>query len=357
MTASLSQSRGGLGWVSVPIRLAMAAAAATLVALVVPAAAATPSPASSALFSFSDPRIDESSGIVASSFDGTFYTFNDSGDSARFFRVDDHGNTVAVYTLRGATNVDWEDMASGTDSAGDRVLYFADTGDNDRTRKEIAVYMVPEPRGPSTDVTWTRYRFAYPDGAHDAEALLVDPRSHRIYVATKELLTNGKIYEAPATLSKTGINMLTPVGSDPPLTTSTDFAPDGSRVVLLTYLGAFWADDVGATWHRFDVPLPPQAEAIAYTRDGSSVLVGGEGAHATIYQASAPSADPATAPPAAPSSATASAPAPAPATTATGSAASSGLPIGVLIAVAVVVGVGVVAVVAGVLISQSRRRR
>jgi hypothetical protein len=318
------------------------------------------------IFSFSDPQIDESSGIAASSFDDTFYTFNDSGDSARFFRVDAQGKTVAVYTLRGATNVDWEDMAAGADEAGNPVLYFGDTGDNDRVRKEIDVYEVPEPRGPSADVTWTRYRFAYPDGPHDAEALLVDPTSHRIYIATKELLSNGKIYEVPSTLSRTAVNVLTPVGSDPPLTTSADFAPDGSRVVLLTYLGAFWADDVGAAWHRFDVPLPRQAEAIAYTRDGSSVLVGGEGAHGSVYRAPAPTAVPAvkapsqSAPPSAAHSAAHSAAppsnpstaSPSPLQAAADSGRSAGPPIGVVILIPVAA-----VVVAGLLIVRRRRNR
>ena len=37
--------------------------------------------------------------------------------------------------------------------------------------------------------TW--YRFKYPDGPHDAEALLVDPRDGRIWIATKSLGTGG----------------------------------------------------------------------------------------------------------------------------------------------------------------------
>ena len=252
------------------------------------ASAAASGPSPSTLFAYNDPQINESSGIAASSFDGTLYTFNDSGDSARFFRVDDRGDTVAVYSLAGARNVDWEDMATAVDENGRPVLYFGDIGDNQHTRKEIAVYEALEPRGATADVAWTRYRFSYPDGAHDAEALLVDPRTHRIFIATKELLDNGELYQAPDSPSTTGVNVLTPVGSVPPLTTSGDFAPDGSRIVLLTYAAAFWADDVGGAWHRFSVPLPHQAEAIAYSRAGSSVLVGGEGAHSVVYRAPAP---------------------------------------------------------------------
>lgn len=305
--------------------------------------------APSELFSYDDQQIDESSGIAASSFDDTFYTHNDSGDSARFFRVDARGHTVAVYTLRGATNVDWEDMATGTDAAGQPVLYFGDIGDNNHARKEIAVYQVPEPHGPSADVTWVKYRLGYPDGPHDAEALLVDPRSYRMYVATKELLGNGQLYAAPLVLSTSAVNVLSPVGTVPPLTTSADFAPDGSRVVLLTYLGAFWSDGVGAAWHRFDVPLPHQAEAIAYTRDGSSVLVGGEGAHATVYRAPAPSAPPATSKASRPS-------APHPSSSAPSQEAADvgrpGPPLGVIILVP-----AAVVVVAGMLIRRARRSR
>lgn len=319
-----------------------AAAAVTALGLGVghPALAAT-APTSSELFTYTDPRIDESSGIAASSFDDTFYAHNDSGDSARFFRVNARGNTVAVYTLRGASNVDWEDMATGLDDAGEPVLYLGDIGDNDHTRKEIAVYVVPEPHGASADVAWHRYRFSYPDGAHDAEGLLVDPRSHRIYIATKELLGNGTLYEAPAALSKAGINLLTAVGSVPPLTTSADFAPDGSHVVVLTYVAAFWADDVGGAWKHFDLPLPHQAEAIAYTRDGSSVLVGGEGAHSVVYLARAPGLVPGSASPTAPSSVQ---PTPSPPANAHKSHSRSAIEAGLLAVVGVLLVAGIYAV-------------
>jgi hypothetical protein len=180
-------------------------------------------------------------------------------------------------------------MAAGTDAAGKPVLYFADIGDNNHTRSEIDVYQVAEPRGPSADVAWVRYRFRYPDGPHDAETLLVDPHSHQFFVATKELLRDGELYSAPAALSTTGVNMLTPMRSVPPLTTSGDYSPDGRRVVLLTYLRAYWAADVAAPWQGFDVPMQKQDEAITFTRDGSSVLVGSEGLHSAVYSVAFPS--------------------------------------------------------------------
>jgi hypothetical protein len=66
---------------------------------------------STLLFKFADSQIDESSGLGTSSYgDGIVYTHNDSGDTARFFAVNSSGATVAIYTLKGATAHDWEDM-------------------------------------------------------------------------------------------------------------------------------------------------------------------------------------------------------------------------------------------------------
>jgi hypothetical protein len=329
------------------------AALSWLVALALPAAAgdSTPVPSASALFSLGDQRIDESSGLAASS-DGRYvYTHNDSGDSARFFKVDARGNTAAVYTLRGAKNIDWEDMATGADAAGHRILYFGDIGDNTASRKEVDVYRVAEPTGRSGDVPWVRYRFAYPDGAHDAEALLVDPRTQRIYIATKTLLGGGALYAAPATLTLGGLNILSRVRPVPSLVTSADFSPDGTRIVLLTYLAAYWADGVDGALHSFDGPLQRQDEAIAFTADGSGLLVGSEGVGSTVYRVGLPWVHDRAASPSASASA-----APSPILTSGGSAASHDVsPPRALLYIAIVAGGFIVIAVAAILIRRRAR--
>lgn len=245
---------------------------------------------STLLFHYADAQIDESSGLAASSYgDGVVYTFNDSGDTARFFAVNASGATVAIYTLKGATNHDWEDMDTGTDANGQPMLYFGDIGDNAVKRTEIDVYQVPEPRGPSADVSWIRYRFKYPDGPHNAETLMVDPHTHRIFIASKAGLLEGSglLYEAPAVLSTTAINTLAivePPRAIPNLTTSGDISPDGKLMVLLTYFSAYWAVGVNGTLHAFPVPEQQQDEGIAFTRDGTSILVDSEGQHTAVYQ-------------------------------------------------------------------------
>ena len=279
----VSKGRTAIGWLLALTLGGLAAGAATA-----QAAAGD----STLLFHFDDAQIGESSGLGTSSYgDGIVYTHNDSGDTARFFAVNSSGTTVAIYTLKGATAHDWEDMETGTDAGGKPVLYFGDIGDNSAKRTEIDVYQVPEPRGPSANVPWIRYRFAYPDGPHNAETLMVDPHTHRIFIASKVILGAGLLYEAPAVLSTTAINplaLVTPQRTVPMLTTAGDISPDGKLMVLLTYFSAYWSVGINGELHEFPVTEQRQDEAIAFTRDGKSVLVGSEGVHSGVYRIALP---------------------------------------------------------------------
>jgi len=273
-------------------RTARGAAALTAVVAVLSFGGRAHAADSTLLFKFADSQIDESSGLGTSSYgDGIVYTHNDSGDTARFFAVNSSGATVAIYTLKGATAHDWEDMETGTDASGKPVLYLGDIGDNSAKRTEIDVYQVPEPRGPSANVPWIRYRFAYPDGPHNAETLMVDPYTHRILIASKAAIGDGLLYEAPAVLSTTAVNQLAAVAPErrvPMLTTSGDISPDGKLMVLLTYFGAYWSAGVNGELHEFAVTEQKQDEAIAFTRDGKFVLVGSEGVHSAVYRIALP---------------------------------------------------------------------
>ncbi|HEY5201018.1 MAG TPA: hypothetical protein VIJ31_08900 [Acidothermaceae bacterium] len=287
---AMGRTSRGAALVTAAVLAGGAFAATLLGALASPGYAVTSD--STLLFKFADTQIDESSGLGTSSYgDGIVYTHNDSGDTARFFAVNSSGATVAIYTLKGATAHDWEDMDTGTDASGKPVLYFGDIGDNSAKRTEIDVYQVPEPRGPSANVPWIRYRFAYPDGPHNAETLMVDPHTHRIFIASKAAIGDGLLYEAPAVLSTTAMNELAivvPQRTVPMLTTSGDISPDGKLMVLLTYFAAYWSAGVNGELHEFPVTEQRQDEAIAFTRDGKSVLVGSEGVHSAVYRIALP---------------------------------------------------------------------
>jgi hypothetical protein len=89
---------------------------------------------------FADPRIGESSGVAASRRSpGVLWTHNDSGDRPYLFATDTSGAALGTFSVTGARNVDWEDIALGR-CAGATCLYLADTGDNNERRSSVALY-------------------------------------------------------------------------------------------------------------------------------------------------------------------------------------------------------------------------
>lgn len=138
-----------------------------------------------------DDALGEISGITAGIRNPTLYwVHNDSGDSVRIFALDQDGAVRLTYQLAGAGAQDWEEIAIGRGpTEGLPYLYMGDIGDNARQRAEIVVYRVPEPAvsGSGTD-TLTEVdalHLRYPDGAHNAEAMLVDPITGELVIVEK----------------------------------------------------------------------------------------------------------------------------------------------------------------------------
>jgi len=236
------------------------------------------------------PEAPELSGLVASrSQPGVLWTHNDSGDRARVFAVRANGAVLADLDVPGAEAVDWEDIA-----IRGRELYLGDIGDNARERTSIDVYRVPEPRVPASGSTApaTRIELRYPDGPHDAETLLVDPRSGDIVVVTKEISGRSGVYVAHSSSSTTlrhaGQLDLGPGG----LATGGDVSADGRVIAIRTYGSVFaWRRARGASLARAlrgrpcvsPTPLREgQGEALALTRDGRAFYTVPEGLHAAI---------------------------------------------------------------------------
>jgi len=161
------------------------------------------------------PRLDESSGLVASlRRPGVFWTHNDSGDGPFLYATDSTGADLGRITVRGAASVDWEDIDRGPClRTSGTCLYIGDIGDNRARRRSIAVYTVPEPlppRGPadtlgaaSVEDTLT---LRYPDQPHDAEALAV--WNHSLLLVTKDRFGPARLFQAPLTA---GVHTLEPV--------------------------------------------------------------------------------------------------------------------------------------------------
>ena len=236
-----------------------------------------------------DPRILESSGLALSRrHEAVLWTHNDSDDGPRLYAVGPDGRTLATLTLGGAEARDWEGMAAGRDDRGRPALFVGDIGDNNGVWPEIAVYQVTEPatlRDATTPAV--RYRLRYADGPHDAEALLVDPRSNRLYVASKDA-AGGSLYRAPARLRTDQVNVLRRVARVPPVVTDGAFLPDGRGFVLRDYQGAFLYRAPGRRAGAFELPLQFQGESITATADGTSVLAGSEGPASEVWRVPLP---------------------------------------------------------------------
>ncbi|MGI5492725.1 hypothetical protein [Microtetraspora malaysiensis] len=242
------------------------------------------------LFTFKDPRIDESSGLaVSATHDGIVYTHNDSGDSARFFAVGMDGKTRATFRLAGVTARDWEAMAASVDPAtGKGVLWFADIGDNfDGAWPDVSVYKVAEPTTMrSATLQATRYRFRYEGGARNAEGMMIHPKTGRLYIVSKEF--SGSVFIAPKVLRTDRVNLLKRVGPAPIMATDAAYAPDGSSFVIRTYFSASLYRAPGDLITRLTMPPLKQAESIAYTRDGKALLTGSEGVKSPVYRVPLP---------------------------------------------------------------------
>jgi hypothetical protein len=204
-------------------------------------------------------------------------------------------------------------MAAGPGlRAGEPYLYLGDIGDNIDQRSEIVVYRVPEPvaggagagvptkAAPGATAAAEALRLRYPDGPHNAEALLVHPVSGDLYVVSKDAQA-ARVYKAAAPVDPTKVTTLSQVGTIR-LGTSTrgleqvtggDISPDGRRVALCTYAQGYEMelppgasfDDV---WAERPVPiaLGPrlQGEAIAYRLDGKALLTTSEIAPSPLGQ-------------------------------------------------------------------------
>ncbi|MWA06789.1 hypothetical protein F8568_041895 [Actinomadura sp. LD22] len=274
---------------------ALALGAAATACWAPPAAAGTAAGGDTA-FTIRDPRITESSGLAASTaHPGIVYTHNDSGGVPKIYALGPDGRVRAVLTLGGASARDWEGMALGKDERGRPAIYMGDIGDNlGGAWPYVTVYRIPEPaRIRSQTIRATAFKIKYADGPRNAETLMVNPRTNRLYIASK--LFGGALYEAPKHLRTSGYNVMHKIGKAPAMATDGAFAPDGSTCVIRTYFGArMYAvkpdGSPGKSLRSVSLPFQPQGESITYTADGRYFLAGSEGENQPVYKVSVPGA-------------------------------------------------------------------
>jgi len=245
---------------------------------------------------FQTGRLSEVSGVAVSRTQpGVVWIHNDSGDRARVYATNLAGTLLGSFRVVDAQARDWEDIALGPCLGKHRdshCIYIADTGDNNGTRQNGIIYIVPEPRAqaePTDEEMSTEPAHAitvrYPDGPHDIEALAVTLDGN-ILLVTKG--TRGPILLFSISLNEpdTGLAYATLVDTLPirparrfgNLVTAAAVSPSGGFLVVRTYTELyFFRRDAEDGWTAIGSPCwiglrQPQGEAVDFLNETSVVL-------------------------------------------------------------------------------------
>lgn len=254
--------------------------------------------------------VRESSGLAASPCQpNVYWTHNDSGDDAFIFAMDETGKDLGTYEVTNARNEDWEDIAAYKAADGTCYLYIGDTGNNKFERSELPVYRVKEPtvsnsgshsdeKDPLRTEPAQAALFKYQDTPHNAETLMVNPKTGDVYVLTKRVDGPSLVFKFKPSFGSNQVVIAQKVGevSVPSvpngLLTGGAISPDATRVILCDYSSGYELTTTSSTfddiWKSKPVPVDlgerKHGEAITFAADGKAVLGTNEGKKAEIFE-------------------------------------------------------------------------
>jgi hypothetical protein len=230
------------------------------------------------------PDVPEASGLAVSRGQpGLIWTHNDSGNDAVLFALDASG------AMRGHVRVpilmrDWEDISAApceslrlrSGQARD-CLYLGDIGDNSVNRRRVQVLVVAEPEAAAANTTRPEiFNVAYPDGAHNAEAMFVV--GGRLFIVTRD---GGTLFGSDAPLGENHDLTLQRISDlRLGLVTDAEASPDEASVAVRTPLEVViyrTADLIrGDVNPRLRIPVDglgePQGEGVALGDNGMLYL-------------------------------------------------------------------------------------
>lgn len=189
----------------------------------------------------SDPRIKESSGVVASRrYAGVLWTHNDGGGPKKqvLYAIDRKGNTRASFPVVDVTLHDWEDIA--IDSAGH--LYIGDIGNNDSKRGALAVYEIDEPNpqvGTGAVSPKHAWKLNFPGAPFDCESLFVW-KNHGYVVSKVFDKARAQIFRFPLKQANEPLTLelVATTQIESPVT-GADISADGTLLGLVAKNGAY----------------------------------------------------------------------------------------------------------------------
>jgi len=258
---------------------------------------------------FEDARIAESSGLAPSlSHADVLWTHNDSGNPNEIYAIAKDGSTAATLTIAGEEARDWEAITSfrspdAGPAAGQGLIAIGDIGDNDAEHPSVRIAIIEEPQN-LADATVTPIRvlrLTYPDGPRDAEALLADPNTGRLYVVSKTLFGSAlyavppKVWPGKGATGTSDLTRMTKVAEmRPGLVTDGAFLPNGTMAIRGYGNVSIVAAPDTAKNGRLEtlaskaLPDQEQGESIAIPEADGYALIGSEGKDSPILRIKLP---------------------------------------------------------------------
>lgn len=241
--------------------------------------------------------IDESSGIECDG-DMECYTFNDSDDGGRIFRVSTSGAFLGQVIMDGAQHIDYEDIAFASDGR----LFIGDFGNNENDRSDLVIYVV-EDISASTSLSPTAIGFSLEDQYQfppapaernfDIEAMIHLGDSLYLFTRNRTMPFNGvtKIYslsdQAGTQTAFLRGQFYGNLDSDRAAITAADISEDESRIVLLSsgsifILTEFELGFADPTLSYNEFSFTADMEGLAFINN-CEVLISAEGSMSSLY--------------------------------------------------------------------------
>lgn len=216
--------------------------------------------------------VNESSGLVRSAKDSTFWTLNDGGGKTEIYEINKKGKLLNTLPIPNTKNQDWEEITR--DEKGN--LFIGDFGNNENARKDLIIYKFPENQPKNLEKIKFHYadQKAFPpnkkDQNFDCEAFFALGDS--LYLFSKNRGDKSvKLYAMP---SRAGDYTLVPQEKIfiKTMVTGAAISPNNKIFALLTY-GKVFLFYIGNKGVNFEKPLlcikfaHKQTEGITFLTD------------------------------------------------------------------------------------------
>lgn len=243
--------------------------------------------------------IDEASGLECPT-EISCWTFNDSGDNSRLFKVAPNGTFISQTILENANHQDYEDITRSEDGR----YFIGDFGNNQNDRQNLRIYIIEDLEMAGSSVATEVIEFQYSDQTDfppsnsemnfDVEAMIHFQDSLFLFTRNRTNPYNGltKFYSLSdesgtqtATLRGALFGNLSETYNS---VTGADISPDGNRIALLsegsiTILTGIQSGISNAVPHYNYFSFTNDLEGISFI-DDCRVRIIEEGVNASLYE-------------------------------------------------------------------------